>query len=152
MFRKQVAFVLVVATAAAVSAQQQAPVFFGEERVNNITIDVQVRDSEGVPVFGLTRESFRVFENDVQQRLTNFLSVQAGAVGEAADASLVGQPAPRQVLLFFDLYLLTEPDKRQVLRGLLEQVSMGLPPAMTVAVVSFDGALRVHTPPTESRE
>jgi VWFA-related protein len=166
MFKTMNAFILATATAAVVPAQQQQQqqrqqqqqpqqqqqVFFGEERVNNITIDLQVRDAEGVPVFGLKRDDFRVFENDAPQRLTNFLAVRAGEVGEAGDAGLVGQPAPRQMLLFFDLYLMTEPEKRQVLRGLLEQVSAGLPPAMTVAVVSFDGTLRVHTPPTESRE
>ena len=135
-------------------AQQPAPsASFGAEiRVNNITVDVQVWDENGVPVSGLRREDFRIVENDVEQRLTNFLSISGGEVQTAADANLVGATAARQVLVFFDLYLLTEPDKRVLLEGLKAHFDAGLPPAMTIGVVSFDGSLRVHTQPTESRE
>jgi VWFA-related protein len=146
---------LTLAMAAAQAAAQQPtpPASFGAEiRVNNITVDVQVWDENGVPVNGLRREDFRILENDAEQRLTNFLSVSGGEVQTAADAALVGATAARQVLVFFDLYLLTEPDKRVLLEGLKAHFDAGLPPAMTIGVVSFDGSLRVHTRPTESRE
>jgi VWFA-related protein len=135
-------------------AQEPAPPagFVGEIRVNNITVDVQVWDENGAPVSSLRREDFRVLENDTEQRLTNFLSITGGEVQAAADSSLVGATAARQVLVFFDLYLLTEPDKRVLVRGLQDHFAAGLPPAMTIAVVSFDGSLRIHTKPTESRE
>lgn len=128
------------------------PSFVSEVRVNNITVDVQVHDAQGVPVAGLHREQFRIFENDAEQAVTNFLVVEGGQVSESRDASLVGQPAPRQVLLFFDLYLLIEPDKKRAIESLREHFEAGLPPGMTVAVVSFDGAMRVHTEPTASRD
>ncbi len=153
MFRSHFTLALTLALAATQASAQQPPAgFAGEIRVNNITVDVQVWDSNGVPVSGLRREDFRVLENDVEQRLTNFLSVGGGEVQTAADASLVGATAARQVLVFFDLYLLTEPDKRVLLEGLQKHFDAGLPPAMTIAVASFDGTLRIHTQPTASRE
>ncbi len=145
---------LVVLAATQAYSQQTAPPagFAGEIRVNNITVDVQVWDENGVPVPGLRREDFRILENDGEQRLTNFLSITGGEVQTAADASLVGATAARQVVIFFDLYLLTEPDKRVLLEGLKAHFDAGLPPAMTIGVASFDGTLRVHTKPTESRD
>jgi VWFA-related protein len=153
MLRSGSVLLLALALAAPQARAQEPPAgFAGEIRVNNITVDVQVWDENGVPVSDLRREDFRVLENDVEQRLTNFLSITGGEVQAAADSSLVGATAARQVVLFFDLYLLTEPDKRVLVKGLQEHFAAGLPPAMTIAVVSFDGTLRVHAQPTASRE
>ena len=143
---------LALAPVAGAQERVSSPAFISETVVNNVTVDIRVRDAQGVPVSGLGRDDFRIFENDVEQPVTNFLAVDGGAVSGSPDASLVGQPAPRQILIFFDLYLLTEPDKRRILDSLRSQVDAGLPPAETMAVVSFDGTLRVHTPPTASRE
>ncbi len=152
MGRKVALLVMGIAVAASAAAQeQQQPGFVDEARVNNVTVDVQVRDSDGIPVTGLTRADFRLVEDGVEQPLTNFLGVEGGLVDGAADDALVGAPAPRQVVLFFDLYLMVEADKRMVLDSLRSYLEDGLPPAMTLAIVSFDGALHVHTPPTNSR-
>jgi VWFA-related protein len=140
----------VVGAGAWAQENQQPPTFVSEVKVNNITVDVQVRDSNGVPVAGLGREQFRLLENGQEQVITNFLAVEGGVVRSAPDERLLGEPAPRTTVLFFDLYLLAEPDKRRVLERMREQVAGGLPPGQTVAVVSFDGALRVHTEPTAS--
>ncbi len=151
--RISAAIAVAASLAAAVSgAQEKTPIpgFVSELKVNNVTVDVQVRDAQGVPVEGLRKADFRVFEDGHEQGLTNFLAVQGGQVAESADASMVGQPAPREVVIFFDLYLMTQADKDMILRGLEEQLAGGLPPAMAVAVVSYDGTLRVHTPPTAS--
>lgn len=124
--------------------------FFSEVRVNNITVDVKVTDAQGVPVVGLRREDFRIFENDQPQEVTNFFAVAGGRVQAADEEAVVGIPAARRIVVFFDLYQMIEPDKRRVVDSMIEQVEVGLPPAMEMAVVSFDGALRVHTPPTAS--
>lgn len=136
----------------AVPAAPTAPTFLSEVNVNNITVDVQVREASGVPVAILHRDDFRVFEDGKEQALTNYLAVQGGQVAEAPDKALLGQPAPRMALLFFDLYQLIESDKRRIVETMRDQIAPGLPPAMTVAVVSFDGSLRVHTAPTSSTE
>jgi VWFA-related protein len=144
--------VLAVAVTALAQEQTPAPSFVSQLNVNNVTVDVQVRDSNGVPVQSLGRGDFRVLEDEKEQALTNFLSVTGGEVDGAGDAALVGQPAARQVIVFFDLYLMIEPNKRTIVEGLLDRFGEGVPPALTVGVVSFDGTLRVHTAPTSSRE
>ncbi len=151
--RRLVALGLVLAAATAAAQQQPTPpAFVSEVTVNNVTVDVKVVDAQGVPVSALRKQDFRIFEDGKDQSVTNFLAVTGGQVSEAPDASMVGQPEPRQVLLFFDLFQLIEPDKRVVLQSIRDQIAAGLPPAEAVAVVSFDGTLRVHTPPTVSRE
>ena len=136
-------------------AQQPPPTppsFVSEVTVNNVTVDVKVVDAQGVTKVDLRPEDFRIWEDGKEQRITNFLAVVGGQVSTSPDATVIGQPAPRQILVFFDLYQLIESDKRAVLDSLKDQVSTGLPPAETMGVVSFDGTLRVHTPPTASRE
>ncbi len=134
------------------AAQKEPPVpsFVSEVKVNNITVDVQVRDAGGIPVVGLTREDFRLLENGKEQIITNFLAVEGGIIKASAEERLVGEPAARTTVLFFDLYLLTEADKRRVLERMRDQVGGGLPPGQAVAVASFDGTLRIHTEPTAS--
>jgi len=149
-------FVLGFVTVAAATLAQQPtptpPVFVSEVTVNNINVDVKVLDANGVPVPDLSKESFRILEDGKEQQITNFLAVIGGQVAASPDGTMVGEPVPRQVVVFFDLFQLIESDKKMVLDSLRDQVSVGLPPSETMVIVSFDGTLRVHTPPTASRE
>jgi VWFA-related protein len=143
---------VLAAGVAAAQEQQAVPAFVSEVRVNNITVDVQVRDDKGVPVTGLKKEDFRIRENDLDQVVTNFSVVEGGQIASSVDPALVGQPAARQIVLFFDLYLMIDPDKVRALESMREFIDSGLPPGVAVAVASFDGALRIHTEPTARRE
>ncbi|HVN30686.1 MAG TPA: VWA domain-containing protein [Thermoanaerobaculaceae bacterium] len=144
---------LVFSGATALAQQQPTPPgFVSEITVNNVTVDVKVVDAHGAPVPDLRKEDFGLLEDGKNQQITNFLAVIGGQVTASPDGTVVGQPAPRQVVVFFDLYQLIESDKRAVLESLRDQVSAGLPPAETMTIVSFDGTLRVHTPPTASRD
>jgi VWFA-related protein len=149
-------FVLGFVTVAVATLAQQPtptpPVFVSEVTVNNINVDVKVLDANDVPVPDLTKESFRILEDGKEQQITNFLAVVGGQVAASPDGTMVGEPVPRQVVVFFDLFQLIESDKKMVLDSLRDQVSVGLPPSETMVIVSFDGTLRVHTPPTASRE
>ena len=144
-----------VALAAAAALAQESPTpptFVSEMTINNVTVDVKVVDPQGVPVSGLRKQDFRILEDGKEQTVTNFLAVTGGQVAESPDGAVVGLPEPRQILLFFDLYQLTEPDKKAVLQSIRDQIAVGLPPAEGIAIVSYDGRLRVHTPPTSSVE
>jgi VWFA-related protein len=132
--------------------KRQAPSYIEEVKVNNVTVDVQVRDALGAPVANLRLQDFRISEDGQEQKTTNFVVVTGGKVSSSADVAVIGQAAPRYVVVFFDLYQLIEADKKRVLNSLREQVAGGLPPGQLMAVVSFDGTLRVHTPPTASVE
>ncbi|MGC8917116.1 MAG: VWA domain-containing protein [Thermoanaerobaculum sp.] len=133
-------------------AQETQPKFITEVTVNNVNVDVVVRDAQGLPVNGLKVSDFRLWEDDKEQPITNFLAVEGGQVSQAKDPAVIGQPMPRLVVVFFDLYLMTESDKRTVLDTLHDTFAAGLPPGQEVAVLSFDGQLRVHTEPTASSE
>ncbi len=144
--------VILAAAPALAQDRPTPPTFVSEMTVNNVTVDVKVADPQGVPVSGLGKQDFRIIEDGKGQAVTNFLVVTGGQVAESPDPAVVGLPEPRQILLFFDLYELTEADKRAVLQSIRDQVAVGLPPAEVMAVVSYDGKLRVHTPPTSSVE
>ena len=144
--------VALAATSVLAQEKPTTPVFVGDVTVNNVTVDVKVTDSEGVPVSGLRKKDFRILEDGKEQPVTNFVAVAGGQVSDSPDASVIGKPEARQILLFFDLYELIEPDKRAVLQSIKVEIGSGLPPAETVAIVSYDGALRVHTSPTASVE
>ncbi len=151
--KAQIAVGALLAAASGLAQQKPTPpAFVSEVTVNNVTVDVKVTDSQGVPVQSLKKTDFRIFEDGKEQPLTNFLAVVGGQVTDSPDATVIGQPEPRQILLFFDLYQLVESDKKAVVQSIRDQIAGGLPPAETVAVVSYDGALRVHTPPTASVE
>jgi VWFA-related protein len=144
-----------LAGAAGPSRAQERPArpgFVAETRVNNVSVDVKVADTKGQPVASLRKEDFRIAEDGRDQVITNFLAVTGGAVSASGDATAVGQPANRQILLFFDLYQMIESDKAMVLKSLKEQFSAGFAPGTSAAVVSFDGRLHVHTPASASAE
>ncbi len=148
------AMIAAVAAASPVLAQEapKAPGFTSEIHVNTVTVDVRVRDANGAPVLGLGKGDFRIFEDGAPEPVTNFLAVEGSSVGGPPATELAGAPAPRQLLIFFDLYMMSEADKRPLVASLREHVAAGLPPGLTVAVVSYNGTLRVHTPPTASRD
>lgn len=131
-------------------AAEPQPRFEGQVRVNNVTVEVDVRDDTGAPVTHLDRRDFRLFEDGSEQDITNFLEV---AGGRHASSPLDPQPAPpevgplveRRLVVFFDLYLMTEQAKRSVLERLGPTLQAGLPEGLLVAIASFDGSLRIHT-------
>ena len=135
-----------------VFAQEEVPQYITEVVVNNVTVDVIVRDTQGVPVVGLKKEDFQLWEDGQEQEITNFVVVDGGQVSWAKEQQLVGQPMRRLVVLFFDLYLMIESDKQAILASLQEALAAGLSPGEEMAVLSFDGRLRVHTEPTASTE
>ena len=152
--RSFLAMIAAVTAASTVAAQEapRAPGFTSEMHVNTVTVDVQVRDAAGAPVLGLRKGDFRIFEDGKPEPVTNFLAVEGSTVSGSDGAGLKGEPTSRQLLVFFDLYMMSEADKRPLVASLREHVASGLPPGLTVAVVSYNGTLRVHTPPTASRD
>jgi VWFA-related protein len=157
MKRLAIAMLSVVALAGAAKLsfaqeRQARPGFVAEARVNNVSVDVKVVGTKGLPVAGLRKEDFRIAEDGKDQVITNFMAVTGGEVSASGDAAAIGQPANRQILIFFDLYQMIDADKTLVLKSLKEQFSPGFAPGTTVAVVSFDGRLHVHTPASASRE
>lgn len=91
--------------------------------VNLVLVPVSVRDSNDQPLYGLEREDFRVFEEDVLQRLTYFSS----------------DPLPLSAVLLIDRTLNSQAQSRleATLLALIESFSA----FDELAVIKFD-----HTP------
>jgi len=71
--------VLLLFAASSVSAQSQQPAPPIRVTVNRVNVGVTVTDSAGHFVEGLRREDFRIFDNDVEQPITDFLPVEEPA-------------------------------------------------------------------------
>jgi Ca-activated chloride channel family protein len=103
-----------------VEAQQSQPIRVSVDRVN---VGVFVTDSSGQFVEGLNREDFHIFDNGVEQRITDFLAVEG-----PAQALMLIEAGPAVYLL--------EGGHLQAARTFLS----GLSPDDRVAVVKYADA------------
>jgi VWFA-related protein len=97
--RRLLAFVLIATT-----AFPQSPTVNDESRkaepsdfvvrlnVNLVQVDAAVTDSKGRPVKGLTADDFEVFQDGVQQKITNFSYVEEGVKVPVAALARKGEP------------------------------------------------------------
>jgi VWFA-related protein len=147
-----------------VQAQAQEPTerFIGEATVNLIEVPVRVIDpSTGEPVTGLTMDDFRVLENGIEQRVTNFNEIGSRqVVGPIRDERTVsasaraGEPEakPIEIIYFFDLYLMYKRDRDRAIEGLREQFRTEVPEDINVSVVAYDGVLETMLDRSEHNE
>ena len=61
--------------------------------VSVVNVDVTVTAKDGTPIRGLTRDDFRVFEDGLEQPITNFYAVESGAAAPAPSAAEGSPPA-----------------------------------------------------------
>jgi len=122
--------------------------FHGEAAINIIEVPVSVIDkATGMPVTGLPASAFSVFEGGEARDITNFYEI-----GEPGSLPKVGSTAPaanrashtRQLVYFFDLYLMMERDRDRAVKAVRLAYSQGVGPEEEVSIVSFDGTLRTH--------
>ncbi|HVE72508.1 MAG TPA: VWA domain-containing protein [Thermoanaerobaculia bacterium] len=96
------------------------------------SVDVVVTDAQGKPVPGLTRDDFQIFEDGVEQRITNFSAFHGGPVSSraesrdplvpAGDASTAlgmtpaaeAKRAPRKFIFYVDEMSLSSPVMKQL--------------------------------------
>ncbi len=144
---KGVVGLLAVSLVVPVSADE-AKKFHGEAAVNIIEIPVSVIDKEtGQAVVGLKVSDFQVFEGGEALDITNFYEV-----GEPGSTPKIDSMAPaadrathtRQLVYFFDLYLMMKRDRDRAVNAVRQAYSQGVGPDEEVSIVSFDGTLRTH--------
>jgi VWFA-related protein len=138
-----------VMVAAAFLVSAEAPeTFRGETAVNVIEVPVSVLDKEtGSAITGLKVSDFRILENGEAQTITNFYEVggpgsvpQGQSVVPAADRAT----QTRQLVYFFDLFLMMKRDRDRAIEAVRQQYLQGVGPDEEVSIVSFDGVLRTH--------
>lgn len=144
---------------------QARPLF--KAGVDLVTVNVVVRDRDGNPIRGLTRDDFVVEEDGKPQRTTTFdveeLETRAagapvpeiptvlGSVGKApAPSTAASVPAPlvdmhgrRLVVLFFDLTSMQPDESRRAFDSARDYVRHRLTPSDAVAIVTLSASLQV---------
>jgi VWFA-related protein len=114
-----------------------------------VEVPVRVVDPEtGEPVTGLEPADFRVLEDGVEQRISNFAEVQgslavrtAAAEVASAEAAQAPESRPLEIVYFLDLYLMYRADRDKAVEGLASQYRNGVPHGESVSLVVFDGEL-----------
>jgi len=127
--------------------------FFEPVEVPLVDLQVFVADHDGRPVPGLTVGDFEVLEDGRPVTISNFRAPSPSPSAVSGDdpnpVPAAGRVEPRNLIIFFD-DLGLEPNRRRAtlahLRGL---VSSALPSGLRVMLVSYDGSIRVHAPPTD---
>ncbi len=145
---------VLLAVVGPVSADQ-AEQFHGETAVNVIEVPVRVIDkATGDAVTGLVASDFRIHEGGEVREITNFYEV--GEPGSSAEAPSTAPAADRvvrtrQLVYFFDLYLMMKRDRDRAVEAVRQAYSQGVGPDEEVSIVSFDGTLRTHVDRSRDR-
>jgi Ca-activated chloride channel family protein len=100
-----------------------------------VNIPVKISDRKGRFVSGLTKENFKIFENDVEQQIEYFSNEQQ----------------PFTVALVLDMSYSTKFKITEIQLAALDFISQ-LRPTDKVMVVSFDAAIHIHCEPTNDKE
>jgi len=109
---------------------QQAPVFQSETKV--VLVDAIVTGKKGEFVRDLTAKDFRVWEDGKEQTIKSFSLETDSSAAE-----------PRRLVLFFDDTGMSVADQGRSLQAAATFVDANTGPNRLMAVVTFDGGLRV---------
>ena len=140
------------------TAQDEGPgaSFFVERvDVNVVNVDVVVTDGQGRLVSGLEREDFRIFEDGVEQPITNFYVIEEGQVRTAGqpDRSATDEASPfrRRMVLLFDNNFLDKQQRRRALRSVHEFLDRKFDGTYEWSVVAVGDDVRVVEPFTSDK-
>jgi VWFA-related protein len=120
-----------------------------EVRVANI--DVVVRDSNGKPVNGLTKDAFELYENGVRQPITNLYEVRRDA-DPATQDDIPLEVRQRRMLIFVDSSSLEGNRKSAVLAAVQKFVDDQMRPEDQAMLVSWRLGTRVVAPFTNDKQ
>ena len=126
-------------------AAPQTPVFRSE--INFVRVDAIVTDDDGEPILDLTRDDFRVFEDDVEQTIESFRLVEVTGVPDPAlppPSSIrndydqereAARPDSRIFVFFLDDYHVRDANAIRARSDLVEFVETQLKPTDLVGIM-----------------
>jgi VWFA-related protein len=143
--------------------------FILRSQINEVLVDVRVYDKSGKPVTDLKQSDFRVFEDGVQQTISDFsledlekLAQVSGGEEHAQVIDLAKLPPEvnadqvlqdhRLLVLFFDLSSMQPDELMRALKASSDFIAHRLTPADLVAVVTYSSNLRVVQDFTNNRD
>src|ERR1700740_1917384 len=125
------------APAPAAAADQQpvqvGPTIKKESRL--VLVDTVVTDKKGNYLHDLSKNDFRVFEDNKEQTVVSFSS--------GADAATPQNPQKHYLVLFFDNSSMALPDQISARAAATKFIDSNVAPDHLMAVVEFTGAIRI---------
>lgn len=130
------------------SAQPKPLVETYEVRVTSI--EVVVTDPAGKPIRGLDRSMFRIYEDGVEQEITNFSEIDLVEVVVPEEPGEAPPPRPdvavRHVQIFVDEYSMDPMHRASVLDELVRTLRLTLQDDDEVSIVRWTRRLKVELP------
>ncbi len=159
-FSRNLAAALLCATTA-LGQQPTNPSTTYVERVEVrvINIDVVVTDRKGVPITGLTKDDFQLYENGAPKAISNFYEVEAQKRATPAVAE-AGKPAPptaareeipetmrRRMIFYIDNLSLAPFNRNRVFKDMKQFAKESMRPGIDEAMIAtFNRSMKVRTP------
>ncbi len=133
--------------------------FTDEYELTVVNVDVFVRDKNGKPIGGLTKDDFKIFQDGEEKPLSNF-AVYTQEVFQHRFATPMPGPTPTPipdaapeleikpiyVVIYVDNENLRPLQRNRVLRKLRQWVKETLRPPMQVMVVTYQKSLKIVQP------
>jgi len=148
------AVIAVVFLAWAASAQEQQPLDVDKQEeveVNLVILDALVMDSQGQTVAGLTRDDFLLSVQGQAQEIDTFDAIcPDGGRPDPKDISLkeqrerVGAEPERRIVLAFDYYHLSHPNRTAALRWGQVIASRDMAPGDGIMIAALADGLRIE--------
>lgn len=164
-FTRATSVVLIAALAAGpLAAQQASPQptvdalkYVEKIDVHVIGVDVIVTDRKGIPVTGMTKEDFQIFENGQEKEISNFYEID-GKPRQATTVQVPGvppAPAPkeeineqlrRRIILYIDNLSLAPFNRNRVFKQMKEFVKDAMRPGDEAMVATYNRSLKIRAP------
>ena len=138
MNRWTLAVLLGVAPMAGAQSTGPLPPLTAQVEVRVVNVDVSVTDSDGLPVAGLTKDDFQIYEDGKRQKITNFAFITS-AGQSPANAPKAGTPSDdnrRRMLLIIDNNYLSIRDRNRALDTIEKYLNTSFTGEWAVAAVS----------------
>lgn len=125
--------------------------------VRVVNVDVVVRDRQGNPVSGLTKDDFALTVDGKPQPITNFYEVRrgedSGALGAApAESAVPPELRQRRIVVVVDCASLTPARRAAVLQSLEKFIDTRISPEDRAMLVAWHMSLDVVTPFTTDKD
>ena len=153
-----VAFPLLAILAFAQEPEAPSPEVFAETLdVRVINVPTYVRDGQGRPIRGLTRDDFELFEDGKPVPITNFYEVVGGErqsvqdtpdvpraeIGEELPERRLLRPEPLTIVLYVDHFNARPNDRNRALREVRSFLRETVRPGDRMMVASYNRLLKV---------
>ena len=168
MIRSAIAVVLCAATAMAQQQPQpqpqpqpqsnEIPKLTETMEIRVINVDVVVTDKKGVPITGLKKEDFQLYENGVPKPISNFFEVEGNKALNVAMAPPTEPKAPavvheetpenmkRRIILYIDNLSLAPFNRNRVFKEMKEFAKVAMRPGDEAMIATFNRSMKIRQP------